>query len=38
VTRGEYRALEDARHSTITADRQDAVVQALRQLVERAGS
>jgi len=34
VTHGEQRVLEDARHSTITTDRPDAVVQALRDLLE----
>jgi len=34
VTRGEQRVLEDARHSTITTDHPDAVVQAIRDLLE----
>jgi pimeloyl-ACP methyl ester carboxylesterase len=34
VTRGEYRPLEDARHSTITIDRPDAVIQAIRDLLD----
>ncbi len=32
VTHGEHGALEDARHSTIHIDRQDVVVQAIRNL------
>jgi hypothetical protein len=35
VTRGEHRALEGARHSTIHTDRPDAVVQAIRDLLDR---
>jgi pimeloyl-ACP methyl ester carboxylesterase len=38
VTRGEYRALEGARHSTMTTDRPDAVVQAVRDLIAMAAS
>jgi pimeloyl-ACP methyl ester carboxylesterase len=34
VTSGEYRPLEDARHSTITIDRPDAAVQAVRDLLD----
>jgi hypothetical protein len=34
VTRGEHRALEDARHSTITIDRPHAVIQAIRDLLD----
>jgi hypothetical protein len=34
VTRGEYRPLEGARHSTLTADRPDDVVRAVRDLVD----
>lgn len=34
VTRGEHRALEGARHSTIHIDRSDAVVQAIRDLLD----
>jgi hypothetical protein len=33
VTRGEYRPLEGARHSTMTTDRPDAIVQAVRDLL-----
>ena len=33
VTRGEYRPLEGARHSTMTIDRPDAVVRAVRDLL-----
>ncbi len=33
VTRGEYRPLEGAMHSTMTIDRPDAVVQAARGLL-----
>jgi hypothetical protein len=33
VTRGEYRPLEGARHSSMTTDRPDAVVQAVRDLL-----
>jgi pimeloyl-ACP methyl ester carboxylesterase len=33
VTHGEYRGLADARHSTITTDRPDAVIQAIRDLL-----
>jgi len=36
VRRGENRALEDAGHSTIHTDRPDAVVQAIRDLVDAA--
>ncbi len=36
VSRGENRVLEDARHSTITIDRADAVIQAIRDLLDRA--
>ena len=32
VTRGEYRPLEGARHSTLTTDRPDDVVRAVRDL------
>lgn len=32
VTRGEYRPLDGAGHSTMTTDRPDAVVQAVRDL------
>ena len=38
ATRGEYRALEGARHSTMTTDRPDAVVQAVRDLIAMAAS
>jgi len=38
VTRGEYRAQEGARHSTMTTDRPDAVVQAVRDLIAMAAS
>jgi hypothetical protein len=34
VTRGEYRPLEGARHSTLTTDRPDDVVRAVRDLVD----
>ena len=33
VSRGEYRALADARHSTITVDRPDAVMDAIRDVL-----
>jgi hypothetical protein len=33
VTRGEHRELGNARHSTITIDRADAVIQAIRDLL-----
>jgi hypothetical protein len=33
VTHGENRVLADARHSTVTADQADAVVQAARDLL-----
>jgi hypothetical protein len=36
VTRGEYRSLDGARHSTMTTDRPDAVVQAVRDLIAMA--
>lgn len=36
VTRGEHRVLEDARHSTITIDRPDAVLAAIRDLLDKA--
>ena len=36
VIRGEYRALEGARHSTMTTDRPDAVVQTVRDLIAMA--
>jgi hypothetical protein len=35
VPRGEHRVLENAGHSTIHTDRPDAVVQAIRDLLER---
>jgi pimeloyl-ACP methyl ester carboxylesterase len=35
VPRGEYRALENAGHTTIHTDRPDAVVRAIRDLVDR---
>jgi hypothetical protein len=38
VTRGEYRPLEGARHSTMTTDRPDAVIQAVRDLITVAAS
>jgi pimeloyl-ACP methyl ester carboxylesterase len=38
VTRGEYRSVEGARHSTMTTDRPDAVVQAVRDLIALASS
>ena len=38
VTHGELRALDDARHSTLTIDRADAVVQAARDLLARAAA
>ena len=38
VTRGEYRSLDGARHSTMTTDRPDAVVQAVRDLIAMAAS
>jgi hypothetical protein len=34
VPRGEYRLLEDAGHTTIHTDRPDAVVQAIRDLID----
>ncbi len=34
VTRGEQRVLADARHSTITTDHPDAVMQAIRDLLD----
>ena len=37
VTRGEYRPLEGARHSTLTTDRPDDVVRAVRDLIGMAG-
>lgn len=36
ISRGEYRSLEGARHSTMTTDRPDAVVQAVRDLLAMA--
>ena len=33
VTRGEYRPLEGARHSTLTTDRPDDMVRAVRDLL-----
>ena len=36
VTRGEHRALPGARHSTVTTDRADAVVQAIADLLDMA--
>ncbi len=33
VSRGEYRALADARHSTITVDRPDVVMDAIRDVL-----
>ncbi len=33
VTHGELRTLQDARHSTLTIDQADAVVQAARDLL-----
>ena len=33
VMRGEYRPLEGARHSTLTTDRPDDVVRAVRDLI-----
>jgi hypothetical protein len=38
VSRGEYRSLDGARHSTMTTDRPDAVVQAVRDLIAMAAS
>jgi pimeloyl-ACP methyl ester carboxylesterase len=38
VTHGELRALDDARHSTLTIDRADAVVQAARDLLAQAAA
>jgi hypothetical protein len=35
VPRGECRMLEDAGHTTIHTDRPDAVVQAIRDLLDR---
>ncbi len=35
VTRGELRVLDDARHSTVTTDRPNAVIQAIRDLVAK---
>jgi hypothetical protein len=35
VSRGEVRPLAGARHSTVTTDRPDAVVQAVRDLLGR---
>jgi hypothetical protein len=35
VPRGEHRALEDAAHATFHVDRPDAVVQAIRDLLDR---
>ena len=35
VPRGEHRVLEDAAHSTIHIDRPDAVLQAIRDLLDR---
>src|SRR5262245_20318229 len=37
VPRGEHRVLENAGHSTIHTDRPDAVVQAIRDLLNRVG-
>jgi pimeloyl-ACP methyl ester carboxylesterase len=37
VPRGEYRPVEGAGHSTLHTDRPDAVVQAIRDLLDRAG-
>jgi len=37
VSRGEHRALNDARHSTIHVDRPDAVIQAIQDLLDRVG-
>jgi hypothetical protein len=34
VTRGQHRVLDDARPSTITTDHPDAVMQALRDLLD----
>jgi hypothetical protein len=34
VTRGEQRVLADARHSTITTDHPDAVMQAIHDLLD----
>ncbi len=34
VTRGEYRPVEGARHSTLTTDRPDDVVWAVRDLLD----
>ena len=36
VTRGEYRPLDGARHSTLTTDRPDDVIRAVRDLIGRA--
>jgi hypothetical protein len=36
VPRGEHRVLEDAAHATFHVDRPDAVVQAIRDLLDRA--
>ncbi len=35
VTHGEHRVVENARHSTIITDRPDAVIQAIRDLLDR---
>ena len=34
ATRGKYRPLEGARHSTLTTDRPDDVVRAIRDLLD----
>jgi hypothetical protein len=36
VSRGEHRVPGDARHNTVTIDRPDAVIQAIRDLLVRA--
>jgi pimeloyl-ACP methyl ester carboxylesterase len=38
VPRGEYRPVQEAGHSTLHTDRPDAVVHAIRDLLDRAGS
>jgi hypothetical protein len=38
VPRGEHRVLENASHSLLHIEGQDAVVQAIRDLVDRAGA
>jgi pimeloyl-ACP methyl ester carboxylesterase len=35
VTRGEHRVLEDARHSTVTTDHPDTVIQAIHDLLDQ---